>query len=70
MSSRILLNQIASHVALDMALYSAYVDDRETIGCFLLLHETTLDPMLNAYSVVDLLSSRFPAQSELEKPAN
>jgi len=47
-SSRILLNQTTSHVALAMALYSASVDDRETVGCFLLLHDTTPDPMLNA----------------------
>ena len=69
-SSRILLNQTTSHVALDMALYSTFVDDKEIVGRFLLLHDTTLDPMLNAKAQVDLLSSRFPAQPESEKPTN
>ena len=55
MSLRILLNQTASQVALHRALYSAYVDDKETVGCFLLLHDMTPEPMLNANPEVDFL---------------
>ena len=58
------LNQMASQVALVKALYSVYVDDKETVGCFLLLHDMTLEPMLKAYQEVDFLSSGFPAQSK------
>ena len=39
--SRMRLNQMASQVELVNALYPAYVDDKETFGCFLLLHDTT-----------------------------
>ena len=60
------LNQMASQVALVKALYSASVDDKETVGCFLLLHDMTLEPMLKTYPEVDFLSSGFPAQSESE----
>ena len=55
-----------SQVALVKALYSASVDDKETIGCFLLFHEMTPEPILNAYPEVDVLSSGFPTQSESE----
>ena len=60
------LNQKASQVALVNALYSASVDDKETIGCFLLLHDMTHEPMLKAYPEVDFLSLGFPSQSESE----
>ena len=52
---------MASQVALVKTLYSAYVDDKETVGCFLLLHDMTLKPMLKAYPEVDFLSSGFLA---------
>ena len=42
------------------------MDDKETIGFFLLLHDMTPEPMLKAYPEVDFLSSGFPAQSKLE----
>ena len=64
------LNQMASQVALVNALYLAYVDDKETVGCFLLLHDTTPVPMLNAYPEVDFMSSGFPAQSESKYHVN
>ena len=60
------LNKMASQESLVKYLYSSYVDDKETIGCFLLLHDMTPEPMLKAYPEVDLLSSGFPAQSVLE----
>ena len=60
------LNQMASQVALVKALYSVSMDDIETIGCFLLLHDMTPEPMLKAYPEVDFLSSGFPAQLESE----
>ena len=58
------LNQMASQVALVKALYSASVDDKETVGCFSLLHDMTPKPILNAYPEVDFLSLGFPTQSE------
>jgi len=60
------LNQMASQVAPVNALYSTSVDDKEIIGCFLLLYDMTPEPILNAYPEVDFLSSGFPAQSESE----
>ena len=57
---------MASQVALVKALYSAFVDDKETVGCFLLLHDMTPEPVLKAYQDVDFLSSGFPTQSESE----
>jgi hypothetical protein len=44
-SARILCNQTTSQVALVKALYSDYVDNKEVVGCFLLLHDTTPDPI-------------------------
>ena len=46
-----------------MALYSASVVDRETVGYFLEFHEIRFDPKNVQYPVVDLLESRHPAQS-------
>ena len=39
-----LLNQTASHVALQAARYSASVEDRATVGCLLLLHDKAPAP--------------------------
>ena len=60
------LNQMASQVTLVKALYSASMDDKETVDCFLLLQYMTLEPMLKAYPEVDFLPSGFHAQSESE----
>ena len=38
-----------SQVVLVKALYSASVDDKETIGYFLLLQDTARKPILKAY---------------------
>ena len=58
------LNQMDSQVALVNNLYLVSMDDKETVGCFLLLHDTTLEPMLISYPEVDFMSSGLPAQSE------
>ena len=43
-----LLNQMASHIAAHNAWYSTSHDDNAKILFFFLLHEITLDPILNA----------------------
>ena len=48
---------MALQVVMVKDLYSDYVDDKETIDYFLLLHDMTLEPMLNAYPEVDFLPS-------------
>jgi hypothetical protein len=57
-----------SVVALAGALYSASMLDLNTVGCFLALHDTRLDPRNMAKPSLHLLSSRHPAQSTYEKP--
>jgi hypothetical protein len=54
-------------VALSMASYSASVLDLETVGCFLVDHDMTLDPKNKTKPQVDFLSSEHPAQSASEK---
>jgi hypothetical protein len=61
-------NQISSQVAVDNALYSASEDDLETVTCFFAFQETRDDPKKKQYPDVDLLVSKHPAQSALEKP--
>jgi hypothetical protein len=53
-------------VAFATALYSASVVDLETVGCFIALQETRLEPRNIAKPPVDLLSSKHPAQSASE----
>ena len=54
---------MSSQVALVKDFYSAFVDDKETVGCFLLLHDMTPEPMLKAYPKVDFMSSGLSSQS-------
>ena len=44
------------------ALYSASVDDRDTVGCFLELHEIKFGPKKRAYPPMERRSSALPAQ--------
>ncbi len=54
---------MASLVACVLAMYSTLVVDRAIMGCRLLLQEMAPPPIMNTNPVVDLLSSRSPAQS-------
>jgi len=53
-------NQTTSHVAIAAPLYSAYVLDSATVGCFLLFQLTTPLPKKNMKPLVDLLSEILP----------
>ena len=68
MSPRIRLSQSASHAAVHAALYSASVDERATVGCFLLSQDITPEASMKQYPVVDRLLSLSPAQSESQNP--
>lgn len=57
------LNQYNSTTQLETLRYSAFVDDHETVCCFLVTHETRLGPKNMQKPVVDFLSSRQDAQS-------
>ncbi|KAL4590284.1 hypothetical protein LXL04_003211 [Taraxacum kok-saghyz] len=53
-----------SHVTAAMALYSASVEDLETIFCFLVFQDMSRSPKNTQKPVMDLLISLQPAQSE------
>ncbi len=53
---------MASLVACVLTMYLASVVDRPIVGCRLLLQEIAPPPIMNTNPVVDLLSSRSPAQ--------
>lgn len=64
------LSQIASHAPWQCEMYSAYVDDKLTVDCFLNDQLTTLPKTLKTYPDVDFLSFLSPAQSASVKPIN
>jgi hypothetical protein len=59
---------MASLVACVLAMYSASIVDKTIMGYCLLLHEVPPPPIMNTNHVVDLLSSRSPAQSVSQYP--
>jgi topoisomerase IA-like protein len=63
-------NQIVSFAASEIAIYSASVDDNDTVVCFLLAQLTAPRPILKTYPPVDLRSSMSPAQSASEYPTS
>ena len=70
MSSKIHLSHTASHAAVQVALYFAFVDERATEGYFLPSQEIAPDASTKQYLDVDLLVSKSPTQSESQKPPN
>lgn len=56
-SCRRTLIQRTSTIVLTINLYSTLVLDRETVGCFLELHETRLDSRNTQYAPVDIISN-------------
>ncbi len=59
---------MASLVTYVLAKYSAFVVDKMIVGCHLLLQEMVPPPIMNTNLVVDLLSSRSPAQFASQYP--
>ena len=57
------LIQSISATVVDSARYSASVEERDTIFCFLKDHEMGFEPRKTTSPVVDLLSLGSPAQS-------
>lgn len=51
------INHVLSWAAIIVALYLAFLIDKDTVGCLLLHHDSTLDPRLNSYLVVKCLMS-------------
>ena len=60
-------NQVISCAVVASALYSASVEDRDTVSCLLADHDTRLGPRNVQKPVVDLLVSWQPAQSLSQK---
>jgi hypothetical protein len=65
-SSKVWIHMISA-VALGIALYHAFVLDRETVGNFLALQDTRFESRKRANPPVDLQSSRQSVQSASEK---
>ncbi len=61
-------NQTTLHATIVTPLYSTFVFDSATIGCFLLLQLTSPLPKENMKPIVDLLSETLPAQSTSTYP--
>jgi hypothetical protein len=61
-------SHMASLVANEVAMYSTFVDERATVGCFLLTQHTAPFANTNANLVVDLLKFKPPPQFEFKKP--
>ena len=59
---------MTSHTAEAIVLYSASVEDLDTVVCFLDLHDTREFPKKMQYPVVDLHVSGHPASQNLRKP--
>jgi hypothetical protein len=56
-------NQTTSHATIATPMYSAFVLDNASVGCFLLLQLTTPLPKENMKPLVDLLPETLPTQS-------
>ena len=65
-SSNSLTSQVTSLAADAIALYSASLDDLETVSCFLDFQLIGEEPNNNMYPVIDLLLFGHEAQSESE----
>jgi hypothetical protein len=61
------VSQHALQLASDIATYSASVDDRATVVCFLELHIIAPPPDMNTYLEIDFQSSA-PANAVSEYP--
>lgn len=61
---------ITSSLAWHIEIYSASVEDRATVVCFLLIQLTYALPNLNTNPLVDFRSFIFPPQSASAKPTN
>jgi hypothetical protein len=59
-------SQISSAAAFAVALYSASVEEQETVGCFLEFQDRRLEPRETQYPDVDFRSLGYPAQSASE----
>lgn len=63
-------NQTTSHVAFAIDLYSAFVDDLDTVCCFLDFQENNESPKNTQKPETELRVSGQVAQSESEKALN
>ena len=68
-SSNNFLNHMACIVALELAMYSASVEESTTISCFFEDHAMAPPPMRNTYPETDQRSIVDDAQSASEYPS-